>query len=94
MEKSPTIRYLQEYLKSKDYKGSTPDPYFYKLVEEVGELSRAIFREVPPATDENFKGSVLPETGGIGTTLFYAIGGLMVAAAVVLLVTKKRMTAE
>lgn len=43
---------------------------------------------------ENFKGSVLPETGGIGTTLFYAIGGLMVAAAVVLLVTKKRMTAE
>lgn len=43
---------------------------------------------------ENFKGSVLPETGGIGTTLFYVIGGLMVAAAVVLLVTKKRMTAE
>lgn len=43
---------------------------------------------------DNMKGSVLPETGGIGTTLFYAIGGLMVAAAVVLLVTKKRMTAE
>ena len=61
MEKSPTIRYLQEYLKSKDYKGNTPDPYFYKLVEEVGELSRAIFREVPPATDENFKGSVEEE---------------------------------
>ena len=61
MEKSPTIRYLQEYLKSKDYKGSTPDPYFYKLVEEVGELSRAIFREVPPATDENFKGSIEEE---------------------------------
>ena len=45
-------------------------------------------------TVDNMKGSVLPETGGIGTTLFYAIGGLMVAAAVVLLVTKKRMTAE
>ena len=43
---------------------------------------------------DNMKGSVLPETGGIGTTLFYAIGGLMFAAAVVLLVTKKRMTAE
>ena len=61
MEKSPTIRYLQEYLKSKDYKGKTPDPYFYKLVEEVGELSRAIFREVPPATEENFKGSIEEE---------------------------------
>lgn len=43
---------------------------------------------------DNLKGSVLPETGGVGTTLFYAIGGLMVAAAVVLLVTKKRVAAE
>jgi len=40
---------------------------------------------------ENLPGAVLPETGGVGTTLFYIIGGLLVAAAVVLLVTKKRM---
>ena len=40
---------------------------------------------------ENKAGSVLPETGGMGTTLFYALGGIMVLAAVVLLVTKKRM---
>lgn len=39
----------------------------------------------------NQAGSTLPETGGIGTTIFYAIGGLLVLAAVVLLVTKKRM---
>jgi len=39
----------------------------------------------------NKAGTVLPETGGMGTTLFYAIGGLLVAAAVILLVTKKRM---
>lgn len=43
------------------------------------------------ATVENNPGTVLPETGGVGTTLFYIIGGLLVAAAVVLLVTKKRM---
>ena len=40
---------------------------------------------------ENKSGIELPETGGIGTTIFYAIGGLLVVAAVVLLVTKKRM---
>ena len=45
-------------------------------------------------TVDNMKGSVLPETGGIGTTMFYVIGGLMVAAAAVLLITKKRMAAE
>lgn len=43
---------------------------------------------------ENLAGTQLPQTGGIGTTLFYIFGGLMVAAAVVLLVTKKRMNAE
>ena len=40
---------------------------------------------------ENFTGSTLPSTGGTGTTLFYVFGGIMVLAAVVLLVTKKRM---
>lgn len=39
----------------------------------------------------NKAGTMLPETGGIGTTLFYVGGGLMVAVAVVLLITKKRM---
>lgn len=40
---------------------------------------------------ENNAGTVLPSTGGIGTTLFYVIGGGLMVAAVVLLVTKKRM---
>ena len=42
----------------------------------------------------NQKGSLLPSTGGIGTTIFYVVGGILVLAAVVLLVTKKRMSAE
>ena len=39
----------------------------------------------------NNKGSTLPSTGGIGSTLFYVIGGGLMAVAAVLLVTKKRM---
>ena len=39
----------------------------------------------------NKSGSKLPSTGGIGTTIFYVLGGVLVLAAVVLLVTKKRM---
>ena len=41
----------------------------------------------------NNAGVELPETGGIGTTIFYVLGGILVLAAVVLLVTKKRMSA-
>ena len=40
---------------------------------------------------ENNAGVELPETGGMGTTIFYVLGGMMVLVAVVLLVTKKRM---
>ena len=43
---------------------------------------------------ENNAGSTLPETGGIGTTIFYVIGSILVLGAVVLLVTKKRMGAS
>lgn len=48
---------------------------------------------VASVTIVNQAGSELPTTGGIGTTLFYVIGGILVLAAVVLLVTKKRMSA-
>ena len=41
---------------------------------------------------ENNSGTQLPETGGIGTTVFYILGSVLVLAAVVLLVTRKRMS--
>lgn len=40
---------------------------------------------------KNNAGTVLPSTGGMGTTLFYVIGGGLMVAALVLLITKKRM---
>lgn len=42
-------------------------------------------------TIENVSGVVLPNTGGMGTTIFTLIGGALVLLSVVLLVTKKRM---
>ena len=45
------------------------------------------------ANVENNSGAVLPETGGTGTTLFYVFGAVLMIGAVVLLVTKKRMSA-
>ena len=39
----------------------------------------------------NQKGSLLPSTGGIGTTIFYVVGGILVLGAGLLLVTKRRM---
>lgn len=42
----------------------------------------------------NSSGSTLPVTGGVGTTLFYVLGSLICIGAVVLLITKKRMSSE
>lgn len=42
----------------------------------------------------NNSGTELPSTGGIGTTIFYVLGGLLMAGAAVLLITKKRMGAK
>ena len=41
-------------------------------------------------TIENNKGTTLPGTGGIGTTIFYVVGGILVVGAAVLLIAKKR----
>ena len=42
----------------------------------------------------NEAGSVLPSTGGIGTTIFYVIGAILVIGAGVVLVTRRRMNAN
>ena len=42
----------------------------------------------------NKKGSSLPSTGGMGTTIFYVVGSILVLGAAILLITKKRMSAR
>lgn len=45
-------------------------------------------------TVENNSGTVLPATGGIGTTIFYVLGSILLVGAAVVLVTRKRMSAK
>ena len=40
---------------------------------------------------ENKSGSELPSTGGIGTTMFYIVGSILVIGAAVVLISKRRM---
>ena len=43
---------------------------------------------------QNQSGAVLPTTGGMGTTIFYVTGAILVLGAAILLVTKRRVNAE
>ena len=42
----------------------------------------------------NQTGNELPSTGGMGTTIFYVVGSILLIGAAILLITKKRMNAE
>lgn len=79
-------------LSAKDANGSvisstTGENVVFKVTldETTSDLSTTVI---------NKPGVTLPTTGGIGTTIFYVAGGILVVGAVVLLVTKKRMNAE
>lgn len=82
---------LQESYFLKEVKA--PDGYM--LPSETWELTRQGSTDgVYSQTVVNYAAYELPETGGIGTTLFYIFGGFMAVAAVVLPVTGKRLIAE
>lgn len=58
------------------------------------KFTRVISTGVVSANIENQSGAQLPSTGGIGTTIFYVLGSVLVIGAAVLLVTKKRMSTK
>ena len=43
---------------------------------------------------KNGQGTLLPSTGGIGTTIFYLIGGIMILGAFVTFIVRRKMSAN
>lgn len=74
---------------------STRDDVLTSLTGEkkVGEITFKVDKKAGSLTTDvvNNIGTILPGTGGIGTTIFYVIGGGLMVAAAILLITKKRM---
>lgn len=71
---------------------TSDDPQLTKL--EGGDLFTGDVSTGALSADvENKQGATLPETGGMGTTMMYIGGGLLVAFAVIMLATKRRMNA-
>jgi len=67
---SVTIGYLQEYIRTNDYRPELKDKYFMHLAEEVGELSRTMRKNLRPASDNDIKGTIDEELWDV---IYYAI---------------------
>ena len=89
--------YLEEIEAPKGYnKLAAPITIEISSSKTVGEnLTATIKQNTDPTNGTievlNNAGTTLPGTGGIGTTIFYLIGGGLMVAAAVLLIAKKRM---
>ncbi|MGN0275359.1 MAG: SpaH/EbpB family LPXTG-anchored major pilin [Chordicoccus sp.] len=86
-----------EFTISATHDETADDPKFLTLSGDVtsGTAKFAADTNAGSLTTDiiNKKGATLPSTGGVGTRMFYAFGGCLVAAAVVLLALKKRKEA-
>ena len=70
------------------YLQETKAPDGYNLLENEIEVH---LNETNSINVVNNSGSILPSTGGIGTTIFYIVGGALVLGAVVVLIARRRV---
>ena len=70
MDGKTTIKYLQSYIKQKDFQPDLLKDYFLKLTEEVGELSRAMREERKAQNYEDITGTIDEELWDV---IYYAI---------------------
>lgn len=70
MDGKTSIKYLQDYIRAKDFEPELRNDYFLKLTEEVGELSRAIRKNMLRTETESIKDTIDEE---IWDVIYYAI---------------------
>ena len=70
MDGNTTLKYLQNYIKEKDYHPELLKDYFLKLSEEVGELSRAMRKGLKAESIHDLKGTVDEELWDV---IYYAL---------------------
>lgn len=70
MKEHLTIKDLQAYIRQKDFHPEHKQVYFLKLVEEVGELSEVIRKNLRMDESQNIKGTIEEELYDV---LYYVI---------------------
>ncbi len=70
MDGKTTVKYLQNYIKQKDFHPELLKDYFLKLSEEVGELSRAIRKNLKADSIDKIQGTIDEELWDV---IYYAI---------------------
>lgn len=89
------LKITADYLEDRQNWDGTADGIRALKIEVDGEEKTGNTTTGIVATDViNNAGTVLPSTGGMGTTIFYIVGAVLVIGAGVLLVTRRRMSAQ
>lgn len=70
MDGKTSIKYLQSYIRRKDYNPELKKDYFLKLSEEVGELAEAMRKDILYQNSNSIKGTIDEE---IWDVIYYAL---------------------
>lgn len=83
-----TLPVLESYTIKVDDKDTTT----YSMKLDSSDITTSKIVEASNSLLNNTKGVELPSTGGMGTTIFYIVGAILVLGAGVVLVTRRRMS--